>query len=70
MKKYTLRLSDKFDNKIINVLADEVQINGIAHGGVFVFKTKAKSPTEIMDTVALYPVQETIIEKIEKYNEQ
>lgn len=66
MKRYNLRLSDKFPFKYITVIADTVEINGVGHGGVYVFKTE-NSGQRIMKWEACYPVQETIIESIEEY---
>lgn len=75
MKKFTLRLSNKFQgnphgcvSKII-VNADELEIHGSGHSGVYAFKNKQKQLDQPMEWVACYPMEDTIIEKIEDIKE-
>lgn len=74
MKKFILRLSNKFQShhgcpQKITVNADEFDMHGSGHNGVYVFKNKAKQLDQPMEWVACYPMEDTIIEKIENINE-
>lgn len=74
MKKFTLRLSNRFSNQsgdiqkiILN--ADSFDVHGGGHNGIYIFKNKPSQLTDIMEWVACYPIEETIIEKIEDIKE-
>ncbi len=66
--KYTLQLSNKFhtaNGTTTTVDADGFEVHGGGHNGIYVFKNKAKSSEDINEWIACYPVEDTIIIKIE-----